>query len=167
MSDDRKRRTGTVTIPIGPESMPILARLSAVTLRLHGNWRRLVIDRIRAGMDPAPDEIAAALKQPIPEDHDERGRQELAELLQYVARAYVLGVPRRKGRKKHPRTLMKDTEIARDYYIAAEAAHEAHEADSRRPRSLDRVKKNIARQHKISVRTLERIVRQFGRVTFS
>lgn len=75
-------------------------------------------------------------------------------LCEYVARAYILGHPRRTGRKAPSRTLKEDTTIAAAYYRARDAE----------PRIAAAVTKaRIAAEYDISPRTLERILRDVRR----
>lgn len=134
--------TAVCRVPLTADEQTILVDHPPADLQA---WlqARLTEDRKREALDQAREVIA----------------KDTALLCDYVARVYVLGRPRKTGRKGAPRSLADDQRIAAAYFWALERAKKAHDADSRRLVRPKDVKVRIAKQHRIAVRTLERIIR--------
>ena len=179
--------TGDLASPLLRER---LQRSGIDYLRRTGQYRRLVLPLIRAGQDPSPADIAAALRETPPDPSSiaavpwtdaERaailrgvdyttirasvapGRREAAReqaaaqiaadtatLHEYVIATYIERVHRRReGRKAGSRSLAEEFRIAAAYFAARRA----------QPDRGDLVKQDVARQNGLSVRALERLIR--------
>lgn len=178
----------TLSIPL---TRGRIAQMADEADRRAGRLRALVLRQIRAERDPAPADVAAALREPAPtakdgypvprrvnvtdiafkpvaalSTPDQRPaaiaqRQaaidaDTRELHDYIARTFLEGRPRRRGRKTRSRTTRQELAIAAAYF-GARAAADSAKTVTRRPTD-EEIKGTIAEQHGISVRTLERII---------
>lgn len=144
----------------------LLFRSGLEHARSKGEYRRVVFGLLREGIDPSPEDVAAALREPVPDSDNPAIRAKLADqtarLMRYVAAAFVLGEhKRRKGRKRGARTLTvaQEAQAAADYFAAVENLKHTRDRRSSLPRPIKtRALRRVAVEYGIKEDTLRAII---------
>jgi hypothetical protein len=145
----------------------LLFRSGLEHARRRGEYRRVVFGLLHEGIDPSPEDVAAALREPVPDSENAAVRakraDQTARLMRYVAAAFVLGEhKRRKGRKRGERTLttQQEAQAAADYFAAIENLASARDRNSQLPRPIKtRVLRKIAGEYGIKEDTMRALVK--------